>query len=73
MTPDQFIQWLDKSVEEAEFWKETGDNPDKTYWNTTISILSEVKKKFLTVEYNQVTFHNPDNPEPDKNFTDGLD
>lgn len=72
MTPENFIQWLDEMISKTENWKGSGMDFHMQR-STQIAVLKQVKGKFLSIKPSQGTFHNPDNPEPENNFTDGLE
>jgi hypothetical protein len=64
MTPNEYIEWLDKMIAKTEKWK--GSSVDfHMQRSTQIAVFKQVKQKFLTIEY-------PTKEKEENNFVDGL-
>lgn len=51
MTPEDFIEWIDKEIQKAQRWADRESSkmePDQSF-NGRLSALEEVKQKFFTL------------------------
>lgn len=49
MTPEQFLEWLDKEIEACKFPAENEIDTAKAYWKGMLKEAQLVREKFLTL------------------------
>lgn len=68
MTPYEYLQWLDKEIEEAKrlVFSRDPDRDTNQHYISCHGVLCDVREKFLTIDFDT-------QPTDPKNFTEGLE
>jgi hypothetical protein len=68
MTPEAYLQWLDKEIEDNDRRMELAQLSSRSgYYLGCATALAKAKEKFLTIDFNTPSSDN------ENSFTDGLE